>query len=456
DDENYWRWQAWDKDGDFVDLENYPGAQALRGETVVPGMEMLFTRTDGSKTWTRVSAVPVKSSGERIIGTVSVITDIDELKRTAEALIKSSQQLALSLEAAKMGIFEWNSDDKNLRLSQSSEEIYGLYEHQAILSNEEAYKLVHFEDIEMRRSVFERPGVLAAYYHEYRIIRPVDGKMAWIAEKGKAYRDSFTGITTIRGVHWDITEKKKIEEALRSSERNLKELNENLEQQVQKRTKELMKLKMDQEKEKLNAIIFTQEQERARISEGLHDGVAQLLYAIQNRLQMVKYPGAKDDKELKLIKEILTEAIEDTRKISFELMPPVLKDYGLEVCLSNLIKKVVGDRVKLNWDVSIVGRLPEQLEITIYRIVQEILNNILKHAKATEAGLSVKVSDRYIRLKAYDNGIGFSVKNIKKEYHGIGLQSIRNRVKLLNGKMQIISSPGEGTIIELQLPLKQK
>lgn len=449
-------WQAWDQDGGFIDGENFPGARALRGEPVVPGVEMLFTHANGNKTWTRVAAVPVKSPDGRILGTVSVITDIDELKRTAEALIKSSQQLALSLDAAKMGIFEWNSDDKMLRLSPGSIEIYGLRESEAILSNEQAYNLVHFEDIEMRKSVFEQPGVLAAYYHEYRIKRPLDGKMTWIAEKGKAYRDSFTGITTIRGVHWDITEKKKIEEALRSSEKNLKELNENLEQQVQKRTKEVMKLKLNQEKEKLNAIIFTQEQERARISEGLHDGVAQLLYAVQNRLQMLRSDANVEDKELRIAKEILTEAIEDTRKISFELMPPVLKDYGLEVCLKTLIKKIVGERLKLNWDVTIVGRLPEELEITIYRIAQEIINNTLKHAKATEAGLSIKVSDKYVRLKAYDNGIGFLVKKTRKEYRGIGLQSIRNRVKLLNGKMLISSEPHRGTVIELQLPLVQR
>lgn len=252
---------------------------------------------------------------------------------------------------------------------------------------------------------------------------------------------------------WAAVERARAEEALRASEKRLKELNENLGQQVQKRTRELTALKIDREKEKLNAIIFTQEQERARISEGLHDGVAQLLYAAQSRLQLVK-PGENGEQELKEAIHILTEAIQETRKVSFELMPPVLRDYGLEVCLKTLADRVANRRLRLLWNVRIPGRLPEKLEITIYRIVQEILNNILKHASATEASVSLRLSAKYVHLKVSDKGKGFVVKRSKNAYSGIGLQSIHNRVKLLKGKIRIASAPGQGTDIELQLPLR--
>lgn len=88
---------------------------------------------------------------------------------------------------------------------------------------------------------------------------------------------------------------------------------------MEKRISQLTKLKIKQEKEKLDTIIFTQEQERAR--EGLHDGVAQLLYAVLNNLQLISAAGGNDAKILKTTTDILTEAIQDTRRISFELMP---------------------------------------------------------------------------------------------------------------------------------------
>lgn len=247
----------------------------------------------------------------------------------------------------------------------------------------------------------------------------------------------------------NITENKKTASA---SEKRFMELIENLEKQVKKRTRELTRLKAEQEKEKLSAIVFAQEQERARISEGLHDGVAQLLYAAQSRLQLVK-PG-DTEKELKEALHILTEAIQETRKVSFELMPPVLRDYGLEMCLKILAGRIAGEKLLLLWDINIPGRLPEKLEITIYRIVQEILNNILKHAGATVTRLSLRMAAKYLYLKVTDNGCGFVLKRSKSAYSGTGLQSIHNRVKLLNGKVRINSAPGKGTDIELQLPLR--
>lgn len=265
----------------------------------------------------------------------------------------------------------------------------------------------------------------------------------WVHQSVAKLNDGIVNTTRV------VTENKK---TVLASEKRLMDLNENLGQQVKKRTKELTRLKGDQEKEILNAIIFTQEQERARISEGLHDGVAQLLYAAQSRLQLVK-PG-NTEKELKEALHILTEAIQETRKVSFELMPPVLRDYGLEVCLKTLADRIAGGKLLLLWDINIPGRLPEKLEITIYRIVQEILNNILKHAGATVTRLSLRLAGKYLYLKVTDNGCGFALKRSKSAYTGTGLQSIRNRVKLLNGKISISSTPGHGTNIESQLPLR--
>jgi signal transduction histidine kinase/PAS domain-containing protein len=249
---------------------------------------------------------------------------------------------------------------------------------------------------------------------------------------------------------WAAAERARAEEALQK-------LNEHLEQLVEARTRELIKLKVSQEKEKLNAVVFTQEQERARISEGLHDGVAQLLYAVQNKLQELSSDRSEDQESLEVANDILSDAILDLRQIAFELMPVMLKDYGLEASLNTLLKRIVPARpaLKLGLEVNFKGRFPDRIEITLYRIVQEIVNNILKHSHATQASIRLYLSRNYVCLMAADNGKGFSPRTKKSRHKGIGLQSIRNRVKLLDGKIKISSQPGQGTTIKLQLPLKE-
>lgn len=255
--------------------------------------------------------------------------------------------------------------------------------------------------------------------------------------------------------HTDAAEREEVEEALRESARQLKELNDELEHRVKKRTNELIQLKIRQEKEKLNAMIFAQEQERTRIGEALHNGVAQLLYAVQSRLQLVNPKAPSDEQVLKTSIQILSDAIQDTRKISFQLMPPVLKDFGLAVALDTLLRRVFNDKFRVKMNVDLDGKLSEDLEISIYRIVQEAMNNILKHADATEASIEIYESRGAIRLKIKDNGKGFSPKAIGKDLKGIGLHTIKNRVRLLNGKIKLGSSE-KGTVIEISIPLAGK
>jgi PAS domain S-box-containing protein len=218
----------------------------------------------------------------------------------------------------------------------------------------------------------------------------------------------------------------------------------------------LLDIKLRQQKEILNAIIHTQEQERQRIGEALHDGVAQLLYAIQIKLQMIPPNQPPQPGLLREINDIITEAIKDSRRISFELVPAVLKDYGLEVALRSLFQRIVSDQLKLNFIIKgIMERLPSQLEYALYRIVQEMVNNIIKHAKANEATVEINQSLNRLMVRIRDNGKGFSEKKIDPMTSGIGLQSVRNRVKLLNGIMRV-TSDAQGTRVTIRLPLESE
>lgn len=216
---------------------------------------------------------------------------------------------------------------------------------------------------------------------------------------------------------------------------------------------ELINLRLRQQREMSNAMIHVQEQERARIGEALHNGVAQLLYGVQTRIQLLSITSAEDKKVRKEILNILGEAINDTRRIAFELVPAVLKDYGIEVALKAHIQKVAQHGPQINTQIVLPDRLPEELEAAIYRIVQELINNVIKHAKATEASISVRRIMAGVAISVNDNGTGFDQRRLKKLSQGMGLQNVRNRVELLDGSFRISSGKKDGTKVDIVLPV---
>ncbi|SNC59816.1 PAS domain S-box-containing protein [Hymenobacter gelipurpurascens] len=208
---------------------------------------------------------------------------------------------------------------------------------------------------------------------------------------------------------------------------------------------ETTRLKLRQQKEVLDAILTAQEDERRRIAEALHNGVGQLLYAIKLHLEnTAELPRTNAGLAL------LDEAIRATRGISFELTPGVLEDFGLETALKELVKRIPKPPIRLHCDIP--RNLPRTIQVALYRIVQELLNNIMKHAKAGEVFVYLEQVDQQLHLSVEDDGIGFEYQQTTPS-KGIGLSSIRNRVELLNGHFTIQSRPGHGTIVTIQVPL---
>jgi PAS domain S-box-containing protein len=213
---------------------------------------------------------------------------------------------------------------------------------------------------------------------------------------------------------------------------------------------ESTQLKLDQQKEILNAVLATQEDERRRIAESLHNGVGQLLYA--SKLNLERNTTDNPDNR-QLLHELLDEAIRETRTISFELMPRILEDFGLETALNELVSRISKSGLELQFHASGLKRFSPVVEIAAYRIIQELINNIIKHSKATVAGLEVVRENDRLHISVKDNGIGFEPGEVAKLHKGIGLTGMLNRVKLLDGKMTIESQPGKGTTISIELQL---
>jgi PAS domain S-box-containing protein len=222
-----------------------------------------------------------------------------------------------------------------------------------------------------------------------------------------------------------------------------------------KKAEEIIKTSLE-EKEKMKIIFSTQEEERRRISEALHNNIAQLLYAAQLKLEdLSKYQQA--DKEIiKDLKDLLEQSISETRTISFQLMPPILEDFGLIPTLKELCDKYSSKSLSIQCTISGYSkRMQKNIEIAVYRISQELINNIVKHADANQAGLSFRVHKNSLTLTAEDNGKGFDADAALRSEESMGLKNIKNRVKLMNGDFTIKSKAGEGTKIIIEIPWQE-
>lgn len=209
----------------------------------------------------------------------------------------------------------------------------------------------------------------------------------------------------------------------------------------------------------MRSVIDGQEQERQRLSRELHDGLGQTLVAIKLKLESIPLEEVGNQrKTVEAVKQMFNHTIEETRRMSNNLMPAALTEFSLAVVLRNLCIEVEsnsGINVSL-----VIGVLPESfnqlLKTYIYRISQEALNNIVKHSGASRAVISIfsDISKLYLHIE--DNGIGF---NPTKGFEsGNGLYNMKERAILLNGKFEIITSKGNGVKIQAEFPIfpKQK
>ncbi|NEU07551.1 PAS domain-containing protein [Flavihumibacter sp. R14] len=220
-----------------------------------------------------------------------------------------------------------------------------------------------------------------------------------------------------------------------------------------------MRTKIKRQQDISRAIVQTQEEERKRIAEVLHNSLGQVLYGIKlklNFLDIVQNDPAKDNEEIKAdISDLIDNAIKETRTISFELMPATLEDFGLEIAIKDILRKKL-DRSPIKFRVFISGlknRLPSGIEIAIFRIVQELINNLIKHSEATKAEVDVNRGADYIIIKVSDNGKGFSPEEVNSAGKGFGLRSIINRVKFLSGKITFHCAANKGAVIIVDIPL---
>jgi signal transduction histidine kinase len=210
-----------------------------------------------------------------------------------------------------------------------------------------------------------------------------------------------------------------------------------------------------QQNELMNTVIITQDKERKRIAEDLHDTLGSILSAAKLKLSAVTENG-NGQHQYDDTMNLLDEAVNEMRSISHNLLPASLLRLGLVAGLQNLLDKI-SSRSALQISFIAHGfkkRIDENIEVSIYRIVLEAVNNIVKHANAKNVTIQLMQYDTYINVLIEDDGVGFD-KDLALKEQGIGLNNIFSRVDYMKGKIDIDTKPKAGTIINIDIPYQQ-
>jgi signal transduction histidine kinase len=203
-------------------------------------------------------------------------------------------------------------------------------------------------------------------------------------------------------------------------------------------------------REAVQALLEGQELERKRLARELHDETGQALTSILLGLKTLEQQVGAEP--LELIRDLVASALENVRRLTTELRPPALDDFGLAPALDRLTTMVAdrsGVDVQLNVSLPEGALAPDQ-ETAIYRIVQEALTNVVKHAHAGIVSVVVTGGDGAVRVVIEDDGVGFSPGRVRDG--ALGLAGMRERVGLLGGRLDVDASPGRGTALVVELP----
>jgi PAS domain S-box-containing protein len=359
-----------------------------------------------------------------------------------EAALRESQQaLRLTLEVAHIGHWDINLLTHTATRSLQLDQIFGYEEPLADWGYERFLTHVHPEDRGDVDRLFQAGLTTKTESDiECRIVRR-DGALRWIWAHGNVFTNAAGEAMRMLGMVCDITERKRNE-----AER------ESLYQQVLKRHEELRILSRQ--------LIHAQEEERRRLARELHDEIGQVLTVVSLSLEQAKKLVDEAGWErLDESRAVVARAIEQVRSMSLNLRPPMLDDIGIESALRWFIdRQVNATGIKIDLVSSLGGnRVTSELETACFRIVQETLTNVARHARARTIRIELARKDSDLLLSIQDDGIGFDVAASRQRATSggsFGLLGMEERTRLLGGEFEIESASGQGTVTRVRLPLK--
>ncbi|MGG9963967.1 PAS domain-containing protein [Ferruginibacter sp. SUN106] len=349
----------------------------------------------------------------------------ENLKRSNEKLKQVNDELEKIFNTVDEVLFSMDMVNYKIKhISIACIKVYGYTPDEFMKDRDLWLKLIHYHDKTFVGKIYEKLQAGNTVFNKYRIIHR-DNNIRWVETKMIPTLDTRGRLIRIDGICNDITEKIKLEEKL-ATERK---------QQVQEITA---------------AVIAAQEKERAFLGEELHDNINPILATA--RLYM-DCAISREESRINLIKDsknFITTAMDEIRTLSKTLAAPSLGDISLTGALADMISHIehVNElEFSAKWACENESIISDNLKLAIYRIVQEQLNNILKHAHAKTVFITLQQTGGAIELNITDDGIGFDVT---QKRNGVGLQNIINRSAIFNGKVNITSEPGQGCELTVQ------
>ncbi len=325
------------------------------------------------------------------------------------------------------------------------------HEEDTILGSTDAELLQRAEDVQklddIRRRVLESEQPVREEFEAQ-----MKASMRWFVIYSEPSRDADGSVVGTTSAALDITDVKRVESELRA-------LTRDLEQRVDERTREVVE-QSEQARRLASELTLAEQRERHRIAQVLHDDLQQLLYSLQMKLSLFGRVVGDPDKLEKLTRrfdDLLSRAITATRTLSVDLSPPVLEGEGIQdavVWLAIQMQELHALNVHVTGDgPQSVGS--HDLQVLLFQLVRELLFNIVKHAGVSEAYVTLVHDADVLTIEVRDEGVGFitDVLYEPRTEGGFGLYSVRERLPLFRGKLDVESAPGKGTRTLITLPL---
>lgn len=429
-----------------LDEEKTILASVKRGERV-EHFETVRQRKDGSLVEVAATISPLRDEAGKIVGASKVAREIGERKRSERAFAEQARLLDLSNDA----ILIRNSEDRITYWNKGASEIYGYSKEEAVGQiSHELFKTIFPMPLARVLEELERTGRWSGeLLHRCKDGRQITVLSRWSLDEARA-----------RGVvletNNDITREKQNEQALRDSEEQLRSFAADLEEKVRLRTHEL---------ERRNADVFElsmrllrlQDDERRHIARELHDTAGQTMTVVGMKLQRLMHKALESSPALAADAESLASLIEklnqDIRTTSYLLHPPLLDESGLSASLGWYVRGL-SERSGMDIRLSVseeLGRLPQDMELIIFRLIQECLTNVHRHSGSRSARIRITCEDGKVFVAVSDQGKGMSpdrLREVQGHGGGVGIRGVRERVRQFGGQMKIESN-GAGTTVSV-------
>ncbi len=390
-----------------------PAKQSCGLEIKTPNEQLIYTRLEGKA---------ITPKDKENLKYYITLTDVTASRNAAHKLLETKERLEMTLAASATGTWGIDVEHKRFFMDDFSYSLLGLKPGGFDGTKEAFLKMVCKEDRQLinqsiRDAIYREKEIDI----EFRVSEEKDA-FKYVAVRGHLVKLQ-EGTRHLAGILMDITEKKKL--------------------QLQAR-----EFQLNQQRLVLDAEFRAQEKERKKISEALHDGVCQYLYGIRLNLQAIEKPSSFST-PFKKINLLLDQAERETRAISYELNPSILNDFGFVAGVRELAQRLSAPPLfHIHAEVSNkANKLPEDIQLPVFRIIQELINNAIKHARAKKVQINLCTKGGELDLSVMDDGKGFNKDKVFLK--GSGLRGIRNRVFMLNGKFDIQSSPQSGTYIRI-------